>query len=117
MIGVLYVATRFLNRIVQFIRDWYVGGFNALVHRALLIFGRLDRFLALRVTLHHMFEPLYQDRSVLGRILGLIFRSVRVVVALLIYGVIALVFLAIYVAWAAIPLLLIYFLFADYGIT
>lgn len=117
MTGVLYVATRFLNRVVQFIHDWYIGGFNTLAHRAITIFGRLDRFLALRVTLHHMFEPLYQDRSVAGRVLGLCFRSVRVVIALLIYGVIAAIFLAIYILWAAVPLILIYFMFAYYGIT
>lgn len=86
-----------------------------LTHSGLNIFERLDRSLALRVTLHHIFEPLYQDRSVIGYVLGFIFRIIRVIVAFLVYGVIAIIFIAAYIIWAAYPLYLIYCAFTNHG--
>jgi hypothetical protein len=64
-----------------------------------------------------MFEPLYQDRSFAGHILGFIFRAIRVVVAFVIYFVIAVIFVAVYLLWAAIPLILIYGAFTNHAIT
>jgi hypothetical protein len=93
-----------------------VGSFLVLAHKALDIFENLDRSFALKVTLRHIFEPLYQDRSVIGHILGLIFRTVRVIGALVVYGVIALIFVMIYILWAAVPLVLIYNIFTNHGI-
>lgn len=115
MTSVLYLATRFLNRLIQFLYDWYAGSFLSLAHRALAVFLYLDRSLALRVTLGHMFEPLYQDRSVAGHILGFIFRTIRVILALAIYFVIAVIFVAVYVLWAAIPVALIYVAFTKHA--
>lgn len=115
MTSVLYVSTRFLNRLTQFLRDWYVGSFLVLVHRALSILESLDQTFALKVTLRHIFEPLYQDRSFMGHILGFVFRTIRVVIASVTYAVIVLIFAAIYVIWAVYPLYLIYCIFTNYG--
>ncbi len=116
MTSVLYLATRFLYRLTQFLNDWYVASFSALAHRATSILERYDRSLALRVTLRHMFEPLYQDRSVIGYILGFIFRTVRICIALVAYAIVILVFVTIYALWASVPLLLIYFILTNHGI-
>ena len=80
-----------------------MGSFLTLFHIGASLFGILDRSLALRVTLHHMFEPLYQDRSVVGYVLGFMFRSIRVIIAFLIYWAIAFIFVIAYIIWAPVP--------------
>jgi len=76
-----------------------VGGFRIISHWAVSFLESLDKTLALQVTLRYIFEPLYQDRTILGYILGFIFRSGRVVLASIIYVLVIVVFLAVYLGW------------------
>ena len=39
-----------------------------------------DQSFAVAITLRHFFEPLYKDYSIVGRVLGIVFRSARVVI-------------------------------------
>jgi len=98
-----YLIYRFFTAVYQFFYDWYVGGFYAFWRRIYVIFKSWDRFIAFRPTLRHWFQPLYQDYTVLGYILGFIFRTGRIIVGgsgtLVIFGASAVV----YFIWAAIP--------------
>ncbi len=68
-----------------------------------------DRSFALAITLRHFFEPLYKDYSIIGRILGIVFRSARIVIGGVFYLVLAFVFAIVYLIWLAIPaVILIY---------
>lgn len=77
-----------------------MGGFKIISHWAVSFLERLDRTFALQITLRYIFEPLYQDRTILGYILGFIFRSGRVVLACAIYLLVVVFFVAIYLGWA-----------------
>ena len=97
-------------------RDWYVGFFFLLSHLASRTFETLDRSLALRVNLHHFFEPLYQDRTIIGYVLGFIFRLARLLVGVAIYLVLAAAFALIYLIWCLTPLYLFYKTLVAYGL-
>lgn len=86
-----------------------------MVHTALGIFERLDRTFALRVTIRYIFHPLYQDRSIIGYLLGFLFRFFRIVIGAGVYAVVWAIFAAVYIGWAAVPFLLIYLAFKKYG--
>ncbi len=68
-----------------------------------------DQSFALAITLRHFFEPLYKDYSVIGRILGIVFRSARLAIGGAFYLVLAAAFAIVYLIWLAIPaVILIY---------
>jgi len=69
---------------------------------------RLDRTLAFRITLKYLFHPLYQDYTVIGYILGFIFRSFRLVAGGLVYAAIILAAAALYLVWLLVPVFIIY---------
>ena len=66
-----------------------------------------DRSFAVAITLRHFFEPLYKDYSIIGRILGIVFRSARVAIGAMFYLILALVFVVAYLIWLAIPAVII----------
>lgn len=69
----------------------------------LSVFESADRTLALKITFRYFFQPLYKDYSVVGRILGVIFRTIRIVIGLVIYVFLAILFLAVYLVWIFFP--------------
>lgn len=72
------------------------------------ILSDIDRKLAWKVTLRHFFEPLYQDYSLIGRMLGFVFRSLRLAGGLFIYAIVFSVAIGLYVVWVLIiPYLLL----------
>jgi len=104
-----YLFHRFFYRIFDFFRHWYVAGSRMIAHAFILTLEDTDRSFAVKITLQHFFEPLYKDYSVIGRILGIIFRFVRVAVGGAVYVVVALCFVGIYLVWIAIPPTLLFF--------
>jgi hypothetical protein len=107
--AVVYVMARFLYRIVDFFNHWYIGASRSFLHSFFSVLESLDETFAVHITLRHFFEPLYGDYSIVGRILGIVFRSGRVLVGSVIYLILGLIFIATYALWLAIPILLILF--------
>lgn len=105
--AVVYLIQRFLYRIWQFIAHWYVGGYFAIGGRFLNMLEYLDQTIALRITLHYFWQPLYRDYSFIGYMIGIPARTVRTLVGFVAYGAVIAVGLGAYLAWAAIP---VYFL-------
>lgn len=68
-----------------------------------------DQSLALKITLRHFFEPLYKDYSAIGRILGVIFRTGRILIGLAAYIFVTAFFLLVYLIWIAIPFAILYY--------
>src|SRR6266481_4704578 len=101
--ALVYVVQRFFFRLGDFFHHWYVDGSKSLLNRFMFFIGDLDKTFAVRITLSHFFEPLYKDFTFIGRILGVIFRSIRVVIGGIIYLFAGLVFLGILLAWLATP--------------
>ena len=78
--SIVYLAHRLLYRFLDFFHHWYVDGSRAFGRRFMTTLTTADRSLAVAITLRHFWEPLYKDYSIIGRILGIVFRSVRVVI-------------------------------------
>lgn len=105
----VYLVGRFFFRLTDFFHHWYVDGSRVIGHRFLTALEEADRSLAIRVTLRYFFMPLYRDYTVIGRILGVIFRSGRIFIGLIVYVMIAALFLAFYLAWLATPAVIIWY--------
>jgi hypothetical protein len=99
-----YVVNRFLYRILLFFRNWYAGSFLVISRQTVNLLESLDRTFGFRATLKHFFEPLYQDHTILGHLLGVLFRSFRLALAMAMYTAVIAVAAALYIGWALIPL-------------
>lgn len=102
-----YLTHRLWYRVRIFFHHWYVDGSYFFGRLWMTIFLSLERTFALRITLTHFFEPLYQDYSIVGQIIGPIFRLGRVVTAGLLYSILGIFFLSLYLFWLAIPVVLL----------
>ncbi len=109
-----YFFRQFFTRIWSFLQHWYVNSFRHISHASLSLLERLDRIFAVKITLRHLFEPLYQDYTVLGFILGFIFRSISVLIGSALYLLIFTIATVLYLAWAAIPLFVCYQILVAY---
>ena len=108
-----YLISRFFYRIAEFLRHWYVKSFWIYNHFVISLLEKFDRRLALKITLSHLFEPLYQDRTIVGYILGFIFRSLRLILGVVIYTLLIIAAIAVYFAWLMVPLYIIYRIFRE----
>lgn len=106
----VYLASRFFFRARDFFHHWYVDASRLFFAKFLSLLGDIDKTIALRETLRHFTEPLYKDYSIVGRILGVIFRSGRVVMGVIFYPILGIIFFLCYGAWLSIPALI--FLYA-----
>lgn len=68
----------------------------------------IDYYLAWRETARHFFEPLYKDYSILGRLLGIIFRTMRLFVGSVVYSVLFVIIICVYFTWILIPPYLVF---------
>lgn len=103
----LYLIRHFLFHGAEFLRHWYINSFFIIAHWLMNNLEWLDEILALRVTLKYFFQPLYGDYTILGRILGFLFRFIRIVLALILYPILCIVAFTAYVVWALFPPFLI----------
>ena len=101
--SVIYILNRFIYRLGDFFHNWYIHGSRNFTHRFVSVLEEIDRTVALKVTLRYFFQPLYKDYTVVGRILGVIFRSGRVLIGFAVYAALTVVFLLIYGVWLVLP--------------
>ncbi|MDD5547887.1 MAG: hypothetical protein PHN74_03300 [Candidatus Pacebacteria bacterium] len=78
------------------------------MHKFYGLLEKLDHVFALRVTARKWLKPLYQDNSVIGYILGFIFRTIRIFIAFIFYLILAVLALVLFFAWALVPIFIIY---------
>lgn len=76
-------------------------------HKFISLLEQLDQTIALRVTLKYFFQPLFKDYTVIGRILGVVFRSGRALLGGAVYIFAAAIFAIGYIIWLAAPIILI----------
>ncbi len=106
--SLVYLIERFFSRIRDFFYHWYLGGSLFIFRYFMDVLESFDRTLALKVTLLHFFEPLYGDYSIVGRVLGIIFRTFRVLIGSVVYFFLAAIASIIYLIWLVIPVFIIY---------
>jgi hypothetical protein len=98
-----YLIHRFFYRIFDFFRHWYGDRSRVIAHHFIATLEEIDQTFALAITVRYFFQPLYGDFSIIGRILGVIFRTGRILIGSVIYVVIACMFFILYLVWIAIP--------------
>lgn len=108
---ITYFLNRFIFRLNQFIRHWYIKSFFIFSQFVVSILEKLDRYFALKITWRHFPEPLYQDKTLLGYFLGFIFRLWRLAIGGLAYSAIILTAAGLYLVWLLIPFVIIYKIF------
>jgi len=108
-----YMAWRFVYRIIMFFEHWYIGGFVFIYGIAENIIRYFEGVFAIAITARNFFKPLFQDRDFLGYILGFIFRSFRILIGGSIYLVVIVTIFAVYIAWAFIPVYLVFKIFQE----
>ena len=107
-ISIVYILNRYLFRIYYFLYHWYVRGFRKIANWAINFLEKLDYSFALRINLKNIFQPLFQDYSIAGHVLGFISRGIRIIVASIVYAVFMVFSLMLYLTWATIPVFAIY---------
>lgn len=105
----VYLIQRFFYRIGEFFHNWYVDGSRAIANNFMLTLAATDQSFAIKVTLRHFFEPLYKDYSIIGRIMGVIFRTGRILLGGVLYILITIAFALVYVFWLAIPAAILWY--------
>ena len=101
--SLIYLVNRFFYRVFDFFHHWYVYGSRMFGRKFIGALTELDKTFAVKVTLEHFFEPLYKDYSVIGRIMGIVGRTIRAGVGMLFYLVILAIAVALYIIWLGIP--------------
>jgi len=107
--ALVYVVQRFFYRFFDFFHHWYVDGSKAFARRLMSTLAAADQTIAFKITLQHFFEPLYKDYSVVGRILGVVFRTGRVILGSVFYVFLLVCFAIAYVVWVAVPAGIIFY--------
>ena len=108
--SIVYLTWRLLYCFLDFFHHWYVDGSRTFGRHFMTTLTAADRSLAVAITLRHFFEPLYKDYSVVGRIIGIVFRAGRIFIGGVIYLVIAIAFVVVYLFWLAIPAALLWYI-------
>lgn len=112
----IYIVQRAFFRAYLFFVHWHRDGLRFVAHHTLSFLERLDQTFAFMITLRHLFEPLYQDYSVIGYILGFIFRVSRLFIGGVIYGGVLLFAGMFYLAWAVIPFAIVSVILYESGL-
>jgi hypothetical protein len=73
----------------------------------------LEKRLALRINLHFLFSPLYQEYNIYGYVLGFLFRLFKIITGGIFYLILVLLGAFVYLAWIIIPLFFVYKIFFD----
>lgn len=108
----LYLFERLIFRVGNFFHHWYRDGVKAIANYTVSFFAGLDRGFALRINVRYFFEPLYGDYTITGRIIGFLFRSIRVLLGLVAYIFSGILFLIAAVIWFLLPpFLIVYAIF------
>ena len=108
-----FLAQRFVLRCLAFIRHWYKDGSCRFLESWSSVAGSLEQLIAVRITLKNFFKPLYQDYSIIGRIIGPVFRLIRVLFGLLVHAIVIILFFAVYLVWLCIPVGLVAYILYE----
>ncbi len=109
--SLVYLTNRFFHRLFEFVSNWYVSGFYRVSRGLTLILRGMDQTLAVRVTLLNLDQPLYGDYTMMGRVLGFMFRIFRLLAGFVLYGIFIVLGLFVYLFWALLPVFILLYAF------
>ena len=98
-----YLVTQLGRRVSLFFVRWYVSFSKRFWGRVLDIASDLDRTFAIKINARLWLQPLYGDYSPVGRIIGPIFRTLRIFFGFVAYFFIFVFAAFLWVLWLLIP--------------
>lgn len=104
----VYLVHRAVYRVGDFFHHWYIDASRYFAHGFITFLEGLDKTFAVRITLRYFFQPLYKDYTIVGRILGVVFRTWRLLLGILVYVFFGALFLIFYAVWFLVPPIIIY---------
>lgn len=104
-----YLLGRLRYAIAGFFHHWYVDGSRAFGRKFMLTLTAADQAFAIKITLRYFFQPLYKDYSIVGRVVGVVFRTGRIIAGGIVYALIVVAFAIVYLAWLAIPVAILWY--------
>ncbi len=113
-LSLVYILTNLGRRVLDFFWHWYVDGFLRASDWSLQALERLDKIFALRITFKNLFQPLYQDYTLIGYMWGFIFRSLRLFIGSVLYLSFFILSVVLFLIWALIPIYTLYQIFANF---
>ena len=110
----VYLAKTFMFRIAMFFKHWYYDAFFAVYGTWLRFVRAGERRFAIRVNLHFLFRPLYQEYNIVGYVLGFVYRFGKTVFGMLLYTCVAVLAAGCYILWVMLPVVLIFKIIRGY---
>ncbi|MCK5084674.1 MAG: hypothetical protein KAQ64_03400 [Candidatus Pacebacteria bacterium] len=93
----------FIKGIIKFFFFWYLTSSKAFWNKEILFIKSIERDIGVIINLKLMFQPIFGDYSYMGRVIGPIFRTGRILVGLIIMAVSIAVVVIIYLIWIILP--------------
>lgn len=112
--ALVYLGRRLIYRIFEFLRHWYIKSIRMYSNFVLNKLEGLDRHFAFVITAKHIFHPLYKDYSIIGYVLGFLFRLLRLIIGAIVYAAIFIIAIFLYLIWLAAPIYILYQVVAPF---
>jgi len=103
----VFIIQSFFLRLFLFFKHWYSDGFFFFIRKTIFILAFFDSFFAVKITTLNLFQPLFQDYTLLGRLIGFPFRIILLFFGLLLYIIIISLAVILFLLWSILPLLII----------
>ena len=97
-----YLALQIVRQPLIFLRRWYIDATEKFWAAVAEHAAAIDRVFAIKIMLRTITQPLYGDYTIVGRILGPIFRLSRACIAFVVFAIYFAIAAAIWFSWALI---------------
>jgi hypothetical protein len=94
---------RIFKGISGFLSFWYVRGSQDFWHREVNMIKGVGRDIGVLINLKLIFQPIYGDYSLIGKLIGPIFRLCRVFFGILLAIFLSFLIIACYALWLLLP--------------
>lgn len=115
MIAEYFVSlpVKFIKEIINFFSFWYLTSSKNFWQKEVSFIKGIENDIGLLINLRLMFQPIFGDYSYMGRVIGPIFRTGRILFGF-IFILLSLVFMVImYLIWIILPLLTFLMIFLN----
>lgn len=102
-----------ISQIREFFIYWYLVNSGAYWNFVKGFYNGMERELGVVANIYNWYNPLFQDNDYIGRIIGPIFRTMRIFVGLIIYVFAGIGFLSCYLIVFYLPVLVIYMMIQN----
>ncbi len=102
-----------VSQIKEFIDFWYVGNTEAFWSFAKGTFNSLEGDLGVLPNIYNWYRPLFQDDDYKGKIIGPIFRTMRIFVGVTVYAVLTVMFTFFYLILFNLPIAVLYMIWRN----